>query len=513
MVKKALLCGLNYPNHPGKTLYGGVNDALNWSKLLETTYKFDEVRVLIDQFPDGTLARDLTQIPTKQNILGQLGWLVDSEPGDVLVFVFAGHGTQAMDTTVATGDPDFGCVDEGLVPADFEEMDLLGNAKMVTDDELHGLFAAVPTGCLLTVVCDCCHAGNLLDVPCTLDCSGELVASRKRPREVNGRDESVWKKNPHAYARARFLPPFHRRAPPIREKATGVGAHLGKMSLNPGVTAFSFASCRSEQTALDANIKGQHQGLMSFCLLEALHALRHRCTYDQLLKKASQIAQDIREKYMPSMDQQIQLAFNPNAKPTEAVLFDELYAPAAQHSINLREPNLGQRAEQPAPEPQRPQQHEFGKAQSASRESGSRHEDRGEELRPPEPEWRPPHDGNKPYPNGGYQQHPAQNGYSGHGEHTNNDGTLHGFHGFPGEKAGGAVVAEKQQRAQELGGGCGAGSMNASPYMPAMPNNFFSAAPNFIGGLLAQAQSQPPPNFGGCFGAGIAVPGGRRPTQ
>merc|ERR1719316_2018801 len=76
---------------------------------------------------------------------------------------------------------------------------------------------------------------------------------------------------------------------------------------------------------------------MSFCLLEALVALKHRCTYEQLLRKATEIAGDIREKYMPTMDQCIQLTFCPNSAPTEVVFLDERYATVAQHTLNQRQ--------------------------------------------------------------------------------------------------------------------------------------------------------------------------------
>lgn len=177
-----------------------------------------------------------------------------------------------------------------------------------------------------------------MDVPCGLDSTtGKIGQTRQRPREVLQRNEQAWKQNPHAFARARFLPIAPRQSPPTRQKPSGHGAHLGKMTLNPGVTAFCFASCRSDQTALDANIKGQQQGAMSFCLLEAASALKHRCTYEQLVRKANEYAADIREKYMPTMDQFIQLSFCPNSAPTEVVFLDEKYATVAQHTINQRQ--------------------------------------------------------------------------------------------------------------------------------------------------------------------------------
>jgi len=67
---------------------------------------------------------------------------------------------------------------------------------------------------------------------------------------------------------------------------------------------------------------------------EALVALHHKCTYEQLLEKASRIAEDIREKYMPTMDQHFHLSFSPHSAPSQVVVLDEQYATVAQHRLN-----------------------------------------------------------------------------------------------------------------------------------------------------------------------------------
>ena len=71
-----------------------------------------ETRVLIDQYPDGSPAEAAQQLPNRSNILAQLGgWLVaGAQPGDVLVFVFAGHGCQVR---LPGGE-----LEDALVPTD-----------------------------------------------------------------------------------------------------------------------------------------------------------------------------------------------------------------------------------------------------------------------------------------------------------------------------------------------------------------------------------------------------------
>merc|ERR1719424_1901702 len=139
----------------------------------------------------------------------------------------------------------------------------------------------------------------------------------------------------HAYARPRFLPTVTLSGPPRQRRTPeGSGAHVGRMTLDPGVTAFCFSASTGPQTALDANIKAHQRGVMSFCLLEALAATKGRCTYQTLLAKASEKMDDIRSKYMPDIVQIIQLSFCPNSEPKEVVILDPRYANVSQHRLS-----------------------------------------------------------------------------------------------------------------------------------------------------------------------------------
>eukprot|EP00927_Polykrikos_kofoidii_P056998 TRINITY_DN51100_c0_g1_i1.p1 TRINITY_DN51100_c0_g1~~TRINITY_DN51100_c0_g1_i1.p1 ORF type:complete len:681 (+),score=115.52 TRINITY_DN51100_c0_g1_i1:58-2100(+) len=333
MVKKALCIGLNYPGQKYQ-LYGCTNDALNWEHMLKNTLHFDETRVLIDQHPDGELSTAPTQIPTYDNVLAQLGWLCQTaEHGDCLMLVFAGHGCQVRDSA--------GEINQALVPADYNPA-VADDHKLVMDDELHALFSCLPAGTFLTVVLDCCHSTGMLDVPCSVDSSQKMMKMRtscERPLEVPHRTMQAWEKMliPHALARPRFLPTVVTRGPTRRRRTQpGAGSHAGNMTLNPAVTAFCFSACRSDQTSLDASIKAHQQGLLSFCLLEALAQLKHRCTYEQLFEKACAKLEDIRDKYMPMMDQYMQMSFCPNSAPSEVVFVDPRYATVAQHRVYQR---------------------------------------------------------------------------------------------------------------------------------------------------------------------------------
>lgn len=330
MVKKALCVGCNYPNTPYQ-LYGCVNDCLDWERLLKETFEFDETRVLIDQNPDGSIVTAPTQVPTRQNILAQLGsWLVaGAEQGDVLVFMFAGAGCQVRTSN--------GGIDEALVPQDYSQTDGQGNNSLVMDDEVHALISHLPPGSYITLILDCCHGAHMLDVPTFLDTSTQPFRTHQtieRPREVY-RTPDGWEKAkmPHAQARPRFVPTLN-GGPRKRRTQEGSGAHVGRMTLDPGVTAFCFSAGRAQDTGFDANIKNHQRGVLSFCLFQGLNEWQNLCTYEQWLEKAVSKLEDIRAKYMPGMDQTIQLSFCPNSAPSEVVVFDPRYATVAQHKLS-----------------------------------------------------------------------------------------------------------------------------------------------------------------------------------
>ncbi|WP_426145500.1 caspase family protein [Polaromonas sp. DSR2-3-2] len=118
-------------------LAGCVNDARNWGKTL-ATLGF-ETRLLVNLDANrATLDRELNR-------------LVDEcRAGDVIVFQYAGHGTQVPDLN---GDED-DAIDEALCPVDF------ASGALYIDDDIAGLFARIPDGVNMTCFMDCCHSGT-----------------------------------------------------------------------------------------------------------------------------------------------------------------------------------------------------------------------------------------------------------------------------------------------------------------------------------------------------------------
>lgn len=133
----ALCVGIDAYPAPEHQLAGCVNDARNWARTL-AALGF-ETRLLLDAGASrATLERELDR-------------LVDqSRSGDVIVFQYAGHGTQAPDLN---GDEDDN-IDEALCPVDF------ASGALYIDDDIAEVFARIPDGVNMTCFMDCCHSGT-----------------------------------------------------------------------------------------------------------------------------------------------------------------------------------------------------------------------------------------------------------------------------------------------------------------------------------------------------------------
>ncbi|PSS37280.1 hypothetical protein PHLCEN_2v873 [Hermanssonia centrifuga] len=88
-----LKIGINYRGTP-QELHGCINDAKNVQQFLinNWNYKAEDIVLLTD---DATNPR---QIPTRQNIIEAMHWLVNgAHPHDSLFFHYSGHGGQVKD--------------------------------------------------------------------------------------------------------------------------------------------------------------------------------------------------------------------------------------------------------------------------------------------------------------------------------------------------------------------------------------------------------------------------------
>ena len=133
----ALCVGIDAYPAPEHQLAGCVNDAKNWQRTL-AALGF-ETQLLVDaEASRATLERELNKL------------VGESRSGDVIVFQYAGHGTQAPDLN---GDEDDNA-DEALCPVDF------ASGALYIDDDIAELFARIPDGVNMTCFMDCCHSGT-----------------------------------------------------------------------------------------------------------------------------------------------------------------------------------------------------------------------------------------------------------------------------------------------------------------------------------------------------------------
>jgi metacaspase-1 len=140
---RSVLVGVDVYEHPDiPPLQGCVNDvALVRYTLKRFGVPNEDIRAVVDERA------------TKANILHRLRVTVaDSEPGDVIIFYFSGHGSQVRDRN---GDELADSLDEVICPFDMD----WDRGTFILDDDLDELFAEVPDDVVLEAFIDCCFWG------------------------------------------------------------------------------------------------------------------------------------------------------------------------------------------------------------------------------------------------------------------------------------------------------------------------------------------------------------------
>lgn len=340
--KKALVIGVNYAGTEAE-LRGPVNDAIRWVQVLtkQCGFRRDSVIAMIDEYPSGEAVEDDDEnysLPTKENIMQGLNWLVqDVVEGDVILFVFCGHGVQIPDSMLAS---DTDRLEEAICPIDWDEFDWgVVPYRLVTDYMLHQYFAKLPAGVLLTVFLDACIVGEAVRAPLRIDyefpdreLDNETVTqSEYQEYEFNC---DAWLKNQHVMALPRRLP-----REPLRPMWSRVMQWFTRDTTPPldeGLAIFCLTACRGQQTALDASLEGVAQGCMSFCFQRAFQQLGYRCTYLELCEGMNAAAGNLRAQSMPNMDQFFQLSYGKNATPDECLVLDAACAFVAKDKARRR---------------------------------------------------------------------------------------------------------------------------------------------------------------------------------
>jgi hypothetical protein len=144
-IKKALLIGINY-NNTQYQLNGCINDAAN-IKTYILQKGFNESNIT-------TLSDDTQEKPNRDTILTKFQQLLSSSnPGDIVLFTYSGHGSYIKDINNDEKDNN----DETIVPIDF---------NLISDDTLKSIIDAnLKEGVTLIAFFDSCHSGTMLDLP------------------------------------------------------------------------------------------------------------------------------------------------------------------------------------------------------------------------------------------------------------------------------------------------------------------------------------------------------------
>lgn len=208
---RALCVGIDdYASNP---LGGCVADADAWARTL------------------GALGFDVDRLrdheATRGRILSALRERIDSSrAGDVIVFQFAGHGTQIVDLD---GDEGPEGLDEALCPIDFDE------GRLIIDDDLRGLFDRLPEGVNATCFFDCCHSGTAARVLGARGHGRARAGVDERPRFVKAEASVI---EAHRAFRARM--------------GGGRSASVGPEAINTRL----FAACQPHELAWESNGQG-----------------------------------------------------------------------------------------------------------------------------------------------------------------------------------------------------------------------------------------------------------------
>ncbi|KAI0685326.1 caspase domain-containing protein [Cytidiella melzeri] len=264
--KKALCVGINYFGQQAE-LKGCINDARNVQRFICTHfgYKADDIVMLTDD------AQNPRQIPTKQNIIQAMQWLVrDAHPNDSLFFHYSGHGGQTKDVD---GDEADG-YDETIYPVDFKQ-----NGHIV-DDVMHDVMVKpLPPGCRLTAIFDSCHSGSALDLPYIYSTEGKVKEPNLAAEAGQGLLSAVT-----SYARGDMGSVFS-SVSGIIKSASGSSQRAerkARATKTSPADAISWSGCKDSQTSADTVEAGQSTGAMSYAFIKVL-SQNSQQSYQQLL--------------------------------------------------------------------------------------------------------------------------------------------------------------------------------------------------------------------------------------
>jgi hypothetical protein len=227
--KKALLIGINYTGTQNE-LYGCIND-VNCVKERISGKGFNNINVMTDL---------TSKKATKNNILTEFkNLLSNSQAGDLLFFLYSGHGSYALDNN---NDETTG-YDQLIVPCDF---------NMIVDDDLKTIIQQnLKPNVTLFAMFDSCFSGSVLDL---------------RYQYMDSLNYDNFTEND-------------------KELET-----LGNV--------FMISGCSDYQTSADAVINNKPNGAMTWSLLEALKQ-KPNCSWRELIKTMRDLLNNSQYEQIP----------------------------------------------------------------------------------------------------------------------------------------------------------------------------------------------------------------------
>lgn len=265
--KKALLVGINkFANYPQFALNGCVNDAKDMATLYRDLlgFKTSEMTILTDAQA------------TKANIMAKLKAMVaEAKAGKLgyLVFSLSSHGTQMNDTS---GDEPDG-KDEAFVPHDIaEKSGTWDPSHIISDDELHDLFAQLPANALLEVYLDTCHSGSGLR-------GAEFGPHAPRPRYIAPPDHEFDKKT----AKMRG---FTLGGPPSSKAKKG--AVSASKEAIAGAHHMLWTGCKANETSADAYFNGRYNGAFTYYYIKVTRDTQNKLSRTEVIAKMRTRMQD-----------------------------------------------------------------------------------------------------------------------------------------------------------------------------------------------------------------------------
>ena len=149
--KRALLVGINNYKYPDRVppLAGSLNDVEDMRQVLIGKFEFPPENILVLKDSQATHAQIMSAIQTHL--------VAKTQPGDIVVFHYSGHGSQMKDVTgkMISG------LDETIVP--YDSRDPEGKVFDISGAELHlALVQLAKKTKNVTFILDSCHSGTLV---------------------------------------------------------------------------------------------------------------------------------------------------------------------------------------------------------------------------------------------------------------------------------------------------------------------------------------------------------------